>query len=101
MTAASAEEAEAIGTALVAENLAACINILGPITSIYRWQGEIEKGSETAFIAKTMTSRVTKLTERVKELHSYDCPCVISLNIDDGNPDFVKWIQKNIKNKWL
>lgn len=92
MTAADRAEALTIGRALVAEHLAACVNVLGEITSVYRWEGAVQEDGEIAFIAKTTTDRVAALTERVKALHSYDVPCVVALPIADGNPDFLQWI---------
>jgi len=92
MPAADRDEALRIGRALVADRLAACVNVLGAITSVYEWQGQVEEGGEVAFIAKTTSDRVEALTERVRTLHSYDCPCVVALPIDAGNPDFLSWI---------
>lgn len=93
MTAGSAEEARAIGRALVEARLAACINIIDGMTSLYWWEGEIETGSETVLIAKTRVTLVAALTEKVKALHSYNCPCVVSLPIAGGNPAFLDWIE--------
>ena len=92
MTAPNVEEARRIACTLVDERLAACANILGPIESIYRWEGKVEEAQETAFIAKTAKSRVEALTARVKELHSYECPCVVALPIEAGHPPFLDWI---------
>jgi periplasmic divalent cation tolerance protein len=97
MTAGTAEEATLIGDALVTEHLAACINLLDGMTSIYRWQGKVQRETETVLIAKTTKARVTALSERVKELHSYDCPCIVTLPIDDGNADFLTWISNQVK----
>src|SRR5690625_5466282 len=72
-------EARAIGRTLVEEKLAACINIVDGMESIYRWEGKIVEEQETILIAKTPYHNVRELTDRVKELHSYECPCVISL----------------------
>lgn len=92
MTASDTDEALRIGRALVAEKLAACVNVLGPITSVYEWQGKVEEGGEVAFIAKTTDQRMAALTQRVKDLHSYDCPCVVAVPVAAGNPDFLTWI---------
>jgi len=99
MTAGSADEARRIGEALIAEELAACVNLIDGMTSIYRWQGEVRRETETVIVAKTAKGLVGALTDRVKALHSYDCPCVVSLPIDGGNPDFQNWIFSNIKYK--
>ena len=92
VTAGSADEAEKIATALVEERLAACANILGPITSIFRWEGALQHQNEVALLLKSQPHLTKKLTERVTQLHTYDCPCVIALPITGGNPEFLKWI---------
>ena len=92
MTAGSREEAAAIGRRLVEERLAACVNILAPMQSIYRWQGRIEEAREAAMIAKTTADCLERLVARVRELHAYDCPCVVAWEISAGNPAFLDWI---------
>jgi periplasmic divalent cation tolerance protein len=92
MTAGSRDEALRIARALVEERLAACANLLEGMTSVYRWQGRIEEDDEVVLIAKTRDDLVDRLVERVKALHSYDCPCVVALPITDGNPEFIAWI---------
>jgi periplasmic divalent cation tolerance protein len=92
MTAGSHDEAVRIGHALVAERLAACVNVLGPITSVFEWEGRTQEDQEVAFLAKTRRARIDALVERVKALHSYDCPCAVALPIDGGNPAFLQWI---------
>lgn len=97
VTAASAEEAQKIGEALVAERLAACVNLIDGMTSIYRWQGEVQRDTETVLIAKTSRPRVAALIECVKALHSYDCPCIVTIPIEGGNEDFLGWISEQVK----
>ncbi len=92
MTTETEADAERIGRALVGERLAACINIVAGMRSMYWWDGAVQQSSETILIAKTRTSLVDRLTERVRELHAYDCPCIVSLAIDGGNPAFLDWI---------
>ncbi len=92
MTAGSPSEAERIAQTLVMERLAACVNVLPPVLSVYRWKGQVQSATEVALIAKTRADLVEKLTERVLSLHSYECPCVVSLSLDGGNPAFLKWI---------
>jgi periplasmic divalent cation tolerance protein len=92
MTAANATEARRIGQALVRERLAACINVLGPVESIYRWKGRIERGREVAFIAKTRVARQKRFVARVRALHSYENPCVVFLPIEGGSAAFLEWI---------
>jgi periplasmic divalent cation tolerance protein len=93
ITAGSVEEAKAIGRALVEERLAACANVLGEVHSYYWWEGVLQEDSEASLVAKTTEALVAPLVERVKALHSYDCPCVVALPIEAGNPDFLDWIE--------
>ena len=93
MTAADEDEARRIGRALVEEKLAACVNVIPGMRSIYRWRGEVHDDREVVVIAKTREALVEALVARVKELHSYDCPCVVALPIVAGNPDFLAWIE--------
>ena len=92
MTAADADEARRIGDALVAERLAACVNIIPGMISIYRWEGEIRHDAECVLIAKTRAELVERVSARVRELHSYECACVVALPVAGGNPDFLSWI---------
>ncbi len=94
ITAGSRAEAERIGRTLVEERLAACVNILGGMTSIYRWQGAVESAEEVVVIAKTRADLFERLTARVKELHSYDVPCVVELPVGRGNPDYLGWLER-------
>lgn len=92
MTMESPDQARRIGRALVEERLAACVNLIDGMTSLYWWQGKLEEGRETVAIAKTRADLVPRLTERVKALHSYQVPCVVSLPIESGNAAFLEWI---------
>ena len=92
VTAGSAEEARSLGRTLVEERLAACANILDGVTSLYWWQGTLEQAAESMVILKTRSELVPALTERVRQLHSYACPCVVALPISDGNSDYLDWI---------
>jgi len=93
ITCKDSEEAKTIGRILVEEKLAACINILKDVHSIYRWKGKIEEAEEAVLLAKTRADLVPKLIERVKELHSYDCPCVVALPITEGNEEYLEWVR--------
>lgn len=97
MTAASAAEAGKLGKGLVEARLAACANILGPVKSFYWWQGKLEEAAEVSLIAKTRADLVEAATVWVKAHHSYSVPCVVSLPIDGGNADFLKWIGEETK----
>lgn len=92
MTAPNDDEARSIARVLVEDRLAACVNIMGGMRSVYRWQGEIHEDGEVVLIAKTRRDLVPALTDKVRAIHSYDCPCVVAMPIDGGNPDFLKWI---------
>jgi len=91
ITAKDSTEARTIGRTLVEEKLIACANYF-PVNSIYRWKGSIEESGEIAIIAKTRAGLVERLIKRVKQLHSYEVPCVVTWNIEEGNPDYLKWI---------
>jgi len=86
------DEARRIGRALVEARLAACANVIDGLSSLYWWEGAVQDEAEALLIAKTRESLVPELVEKVKELHSYSCPCIVSLPILDGNPGFLKWI---------
>jgi len=93
---ASAEEAERIGHAVVEERLAACINILPPIRSIYRWKGAIEEANEVAAILKTTAASADALITRVAALHSYDVPCIVTWPIDKVLGSYAEWVEDSV-----
>lgn len=97
ITASNKEEARKIGRILVEERLAACVNIFDTMNSMYWWDGKIQDDNEAVIVAKTKESLVPKVIEKVKSVHSYSCPCVISVPISGGNADFLKWIEKETK----
>lgn len=92
-------EAEHIAKTLVEEKLAACANIIDNMGSVYRWKDKVVTESECILIAKTSYSNVQLLTQRVKEIHSYEVPCVVSLKISEqeGNPDYINWLADSVK----
>ncbi len=92
MTAGGRKEAEAIGEALVMERLAACVNVFDGMTSLYWWEGRVQKDQETVLIAKTREGLFPALKEKVLSLHSYECPCVVAWPVPDGHPPFLDWI---------
>lgn len=92
MTAPSMEEAKRIGNTLVEERLAACVNLVNGMISIYRWQGKTEEGSEVIVIAKTTQDLFERMAERVCALHSYDCPCIVAMPITQGHQPFLDWV---------
>jgi periplasmic divalent cation tolerance protein len=96
MTAGSREEARKIGKELVMSGLAACVNILDNMNSLYMWQGDVQDDSEIVMIAKTTEDRVPQLVEKVKSLHSYECPCIVSLPVSGGHQAFLDWIADEV-----
>ena len=96
ITAPNADEAAHIGETLVSERLAACVNIVGGVTSIYRWQGEVTRDNELLMIAKTTAERYAELERRVKELHSYTTPEVIAFRVERGSPDYLRWLSESV-----
>ena len=94
VTAANQAEAEKISRTLVEERLAACANVLGPIRSFYWWQGKVQDDAEVAFLLKTRTDLIDCVVARVKQLHSYTVPCVVTWPIEAGNPDYLAWVEK-------
>ena len=86
------EEGNKIAEALVAEKLVACVNLVESISSIYWWQGKVERDREALLVMKTRAGLVQQVITRVKQLHSYTVPEVVSLPIEEGNPDYLKWI---------
>jgi periplasmic divalent cation tolerance protein len=92
MTAKDREEALKIGRSLVEARLAACVNVLDGMTSLYRWDDEIQEDQETVLVAKTTETLVEALIERVRSLHSYDCPCIVTWPIHSGNAAYLQWI---------
>jgi len=97
ITAASLEEAEQIARDLVARRLVACVNVIDRVQSFYWWQGEVKNNNETLVVAKTQAACVDAVIARVKELHSYDCPCIVAWPLGVGNPDFLDWIGQATK----
>jgi len=93
---ADANEAERIGRAVVEERLAACVNILGPIRSIYRWKGAVEEAEEVAAILKTTDRQADALIMRIAALHSYDVPCVVTWPIDKILAPYADWVETNV-----
>ena len=93
MTASDRDEARRIARALVEARLAACANIHEGHTSVYWWEGEVREETECAIIAKTRADLVPALTDMVTSLHSYDCPCVVTMDLTGGNQAFFEWIE--------
>ena len=94
VTCGSEEEALKIAHVLVEERLAACVNLMSPIRSIYRWEGKIWDEKEWLLIVKTQTARFEDLEKRVKSLHSYSVPEIIALPITEGASSYLNWLKE-------
>jgi periplasmic divalent cation tolerance protein len=95
-TAGSEEEARKIARALVDRRLAACVNIVPQMESIYRWQGKVDESREWLLLIKTSAALFPAVRDAVRELHSYDLPECIALNIADGNKEYLKWSENSV-----
>ena len=96
-TAGSEEEALKIARHLVENRLAACVNLVPRMESIYRWRGKVESSSECLMIIKTTAERFPSVRDALRQLHSYDLPECIALAVDDGNTDYLEWIGQSVE----
>jgi len=96
MTAESEDVAVHMATSLVKERLVACANVMKGTRSIYEWDGIIQLENEVTIIMKTTTERVDQIVARVKEMHSYQVPCITVTDIMHGNPDYLAWVHKQV-----
>ena len=88
-------DGRALGRTLVEERLAACVNLLPPMESVYRWEGAIEVESERQVIIKTSKDRIADLWERLRELHPYETPEFVVLTISDGSDAYLRWVAES------
>jgi len=95
MTAASGEEATRLADMLVGAHLAACVQILPEMESVYRWQGRVERQAEVLLIAKTVRGKFDELEREVRALHSYDTPEIVAVPIVTGSAPYLEWLVKN------
>lgn len=93
---ADSAEAERIGRTVVEERLAACVNILGPCRSIYRWQGAVESAEEVPAILKTTATQADALIARIASLHSYNLPCIVVWPVDKLLASYADWVEGNV-----
>jgi periplasmic divalent cation tolerance protein len=93
----SEDEARKIARHLVENRLAACVNIVPQIQSIYRWQGRVESSQEWLLLIKTTADRVPAVRDAVRELHSYELPECIAISIEDGSAAYLAWIGQSVK----
>jgi periplasmic divalent cation tolerance protein len=95
-TAGAKEEARSIADALVERKLAACVNIVGPIESVFRWKGDVDFANEFLLVVKTTASAFERVRDAIKELHSYDLPECIRVSIEDGSAAYLKWMEESV-----
>jgi len=96
-TCGSLEEARRLAQALVERQLAACVNIVPQIESVYRWQGKVETAAEFLLLIKTTAGAFAALRDALIEIHSYDVPECIEIDIEDGNADYLAWIGESVR----
>jgi periplasmic divalent cation tolerance protein len=94
ITTPSFDAADAIGRTLVEERLVACVNIIPEMHSVYRWAGNIENAPKVVLIAKSRTALFGEIEKRVRELHPYECPCLVAGPIEAGHQPYLDWIAK-------
>lgn len=97
VTASSEEEAQKIANSLVEKKIAACVNIVGGVNSIFSWQGKIDRASESLLIVKTKECRFDDLKKEVKLIHSYDTPEIIAMPIVLGDQKYLEWIDESVR----
>ena len=100
ITAGSQEEADRIAHALVAEMLAACVNVLTGVTSVYRWEGEVQRDQEWLLVAKSTRQVLDDLVRRVQAIHSYDLPEIIALPVVGGSEAYLRWLDGEVHGGW-
>jgi periplasmic divalent cation tolerance protein len=96
-TVATPEEADRIGRALVEERLAACATLIPAVQSIYHWQGKIDSSTETMLLLKTGPAQLPALEGRLHELHSYQTPELLVLDVESGSHPYLEWLQASLR----
>jgi periplasmic divalent cation tolerance protein len=89
-------ESKKIAKILLEERLAACTNIIPQITSLYLWKGDIEMDDESILLVKTRNDKVDQLIQRVEEIHSYETPCILQLEVKKGSEEYLHWIEDEL-----
>ncbi len=97
VTAPNAAEAERIAQKVVQKGLAACVNIVPKLLSIYRWEGNVERDMETLLVIKSTKKALPKLKKKIKKMHSYKVPEILVLKVDDGDMEYLDWIDSVVK----
>jgi len=90
-------EAKRLAERLVSEKLAACVSTVPNVTSVYRWLGKVERAREVLVVVKTSMKKLDRLIPRIKELHSYEVPEVLVLRVEQGLPEYLKWIEESLR----
>lgn len=93
----SKEKAQLMAKKLIEEKLIACANIVDSVTSIYNWEDQVQTNNEVLCLMKSKTSLFENLKKRIKDLHTYDVPCIASFPIEMINADYISWLQKNLR----
>lgn len=88
------DEARRVSKELIKDKLAACINLIDKVESIYEWEGDVEESSETLAVIKTKTEKFEVLRKKIKELHSYEVPEIVALEVKKGDFDYLDWIDR-------
>ena len=96
-TAPSAEVADRIGSTLVEEKLAACANLVPGVSSVFRWKGQVSREAEVLVVLKTTGARLSELRRRLVELHPYEVPEMIALDVREGHPPYLEWVRAEVK----
>ncbi len=94
VTASSEAEAAEIASVVIEERLAACANILGTVRSMYWWNGAVQTEQECSMLLKTRKELFPHLEQKIRALHSYECPCIVALPLESGNADFLQWLSE-------
>jgi periplasmic divalent cation tolerance protein len=95
-TVSSMQEAQLMASTLVEERLAACVNIISNVHSIYRWQGEVESAAEVLLLIKTSVDKLEVLEAAVRRLHSYDVPEFLVLSVESGSKAYLGWLYESL-----
>ncbi len=93
----SESEASDLAEKLIKQKLIACANIIPSMTSVYQWKGKMQTEKEAVFIGKTTKARYEEVQKFIQDHHSYECPCVLQIKIEDGSTPFFQWIEEQIK----
>jgi periplasmic divalent cation tolerance protein len=92
----SRDEADRLATTLVERRLAGCVQVVGPVKSVFRWQGAVDRAEEWLCLIKTTRNAYAGVESAIRELHSYECPEIIATSIDAGSGDYLHWLDDNV-----